>query len=225
MKLQIIHTADGSQTLYLPGMNEQYHSVNGARTESEYVFIEKGFRHHPGTAPTVFEVGFGTGLNALLTAIQAEKEQRKTTYFTIENYPLDKPIIDQLNYGQFFSEQAKLWYQKIHSCPWNKTAEITPWFSLQKIKLDITTSPLSGLGLFDIVYFDAFGPDKQPEMWTPEIFKKIYNHCSTGSIFVTYSAKGEVRRQLGNAGFEMERLTGPPGKKQMLRGIKRISIL
>jgi len=225
MKPQIIPTADGSQTLFLPDMNEQYHSVNGARTESEYVFIEKGFRHHQGKSPVVFEVGFGTGLNALLTAIQTEKEQRKTIYFTVEKYPLDKTVIDQLNYGQLFSEQATQWYEKIHSCPWNEIVEITPWFSLKKMKLDIITSSLADLGPFDVVYFDAFGPDKQPEMWSPEIFKKIYAQCSPESIFVTYSAKGEVRRQLGNAGFEMERLPGPPGKKQMLRGIKRNPIL
>ena len=225
MKPQIIPTSDGSKTLYLPEINEQYHSVNGARTESEYVFIKKGFHQHQEKSPVVFEVGFGTGLNALLTAIQAEKEQRKTTYFTIEKYPLDKTVIDQLNYGQLFSEQAKQWYEKIHTCPWNEMVEISPWFFMKKMKLDIITSSLAELAPIDIVYFDAFGPDKQPEMWTPEIFKKIYNQCSPESIFVTYSAKGEVRRQLSQTGFEMERLPGPPGKKQMLRGIKRIPIL
>ena len=225
MKPQIIPTADGSQTLFLPEMNEQYHSVNGAQTESKYVFIEKGFLHYPGATPTVFEVGFGTGLNALLTAIHAEKTKRKTTYITVENYPLDKKIIEQLNYGQLFSDQAKEWFKKIHACSWDKMTEISPWFFLQKMKLDVTTATLTETEPFDIVFFDAFGPDKQPEMWTPEIFKKIYDRCSPGGIFVTYSAKGEVRRQLSNVGFEMERLPGPPGKKQMLRGIKRISIL
>ncbi|HKI89461.1 MAG TPA: tRNA (5-methylaminomethyl-2-thiouridine)(34)-methyltransferase MnmD [Draconibacterium sp.] len=220
MKQQIIPTADGSQTLFLPDMNEQYHSVNGARTESEYVFIEKGFRFHSGPMPTVFEVGFGTGLNALLTAIVAEKDKRKTTYFTIEKYPLDETIINQLNYGQLVSEKARQWFGQIHACPWNVTVEINPWFFLHKLNANIITSPLTGMKLFDVVYFDAFGPDKQPEMWTPEIFRKIFNRSSAGSIFVTYSAKGEVRRQLEAAGFQMERLPGPPGKKQMLRGIK-----
>ncbi len=222
MKQKIIPTADGSKTLYLPEINEQYHSVNGALTESQYVFIEKGFRSHPGTMPVVYEVGFGTGLNALLTAINAEKYKRKTTYFTIEKYPLDETVINQLNYGQLVSEKAQHWFGQIHACRWNETVEINPWFFLHKLNADIITSPLTDTKYFDVVYFDAFGPDKQPEMWTPEIFRKIFNHCSTGSIFVTYSAKGEVRRQLGAAGFQMERLPGPPGKKQMLRGIKKI---
>lgn len=222
---QVIPTADGSKTLFLPEMNEQYHSVNGAITESEYVFIEKGYQFHPSPEPKIFEVGFGTGLNALLTAIQAAKSQRKTTFYSVEKYPLEDNLISELNYGRLISEEAQKLFEKIHLCAWNKKVEISSFFSLQKIQSDILTSPLEGIEKCDIIYFDAFGPDKQPEMWTPEIFRKIFNLSSPESVFVTYSAKGEVRRQLAAVGFQMERLPGPPGKKQMLRGIKKISIL
>lgn len=223
MERNIIETADGSKTLYLPEMNEQYHSVNGAVTESNYVYLEKGFIFHQKPEPVVFEVGFGTGLNSLLTAVQAEKLKRKTTYFTIEKFPLEDELISKLKYGEFISEGAISLFNKIHACEWNKTVQISPFFLIHKIKAGLIEFNFEKDTLFDIIYFDAFGPDKQPEMWSPEIFQKIYNQCSPGAVFVTYSAKGEIRRQLGRTGFEMERLPGPPGKKQMLRGIKKIS--
>ena len=222
---QVIPTADGSKTLFLPEIDEQYHSVNGAMTESEYVFLEKGYKFHTSRKPKVFEVGFGTGLNALLTALQAEKSQRKTTFYSIEKYPLENNLIRELNYGMLISVEAQNLFEKIHSCAWNEKVEISPFFSLQKIHADILVSPLNEIGKCDIFYYDAFGPDKQPEMWTPEIFKKIYNLGAPECVLVTYSAKGEVRRQLTAAGFQMERLPGPPGKKQMMRGIKKNSIL
>ncbi len=225
MKHEIIPTADGSKTLFLPEMQEQYHSVNGAMTESTYVFIEKGFHFQQKETPTIFEIGFGTGLNALLTALEAQKQQRKTTYISIEKYPLEEELLLQLNYGELISADAQHLYKKIHQCTWNKATEITSYFSLFKLQADILTVPLTEFGSFDIIYFDAFGPDKQPEMWTPNVFNKIFALCSNDAVLVTYSAKGEVRRQLSAAGFQMERLPGPPGKKQMLRGIKKISIL
>jgi tRNA U34 5-methylaminomethyl-2-thiouridine-forming methyltransferase MnmC len=225
MDYQIMQTADGSKTLYLPAMNEQYHSVNGAFTESEYVFIEKGYLFHPAKNPVVFEVGFGTGLNCLLTAISAEKTQRPTTFFSIEKYPLENQWTESLNYGSLISGEAKEIFAALHSCEWGKTVQVSTCFSLHKIKADLTGADISEMGKIDVVYFDAFGPDKQPEMWVPAIFKKIYNQCSEGAVFVTYSAKGEVRRGLSATGFSMERLPGPPGKKEMLRGIKNISNL
>lgn len=222
---KLIPTADGSQTLFLPEMDEHYHSVNGAITESKYVYVEKGFQYNINPEPKVFEVGFGTGLNALLTAIHAEESKRITTYFSIEKFPLDESLLQQLNYGQLISPDAQKLFEKIHQCKWNEMAEISPFFNLEKIKADILVSSLTNIEKWDVIYFDAFGPDKQPEMWTPEIFQKIFEQSLPGCIFVTYSAKGEVRRQLARVGFEMERLPGPPGKKQMLRGIKRNSIL
>jgi len=219
----LIETADGSKTIFIPEMNEQYHSVNGAITESEYVFVNNGFTFRQKKDPVIFEAGFGTGLNALLTAINAEKNNRLTTYYAIEKYPLAGEIIKTLAYGDIISNEAINIYEKIHSCEWGKTVQISPCFYIHKINADLIEFSVNSIPMFDIIYFDAFGPDKQPEIWTPEIFQKIYTNCSPGAVFVTYSAKGEIRRQLANVGFEIERLSGPPGKKHMLRGIKKIS--
>ncbi len=220
----LTETADGSKTIFIPEINEPYHSVNGAITESEHVFINKGFDFHKKNNPVIFEVGFGTGLNALLTAVNAEKNNRRTTYYTIEKYPLPDEIVKALAYGDMMSNNASAMYETIHLCEWGKTVCISPYFYIHKINADLTVFPVNTITtMFDIIYFDAFGPDKQPEMWTPEIFQKIYNNCSPGALFVTYSAKGEIRRQLANTGFKMERLPGPPGKKHMLRGYKTTS--
>lgn len=218
--MQIITTSDGSHTLYLPEMDEQYHSVNGALTESEYVYIDKGFKSFTGKNPTVFEVGFGTGLNCLLTVLQAEKSKRPTNYISIEKYPLEKNIIKELNYGNLISSEARDIFNKIHNCAWNEFVNISEYFNLYKIKGDLIDIDLNPFEHCDVIYFDAFAPDKQPELWTPDIFRKIFSITSPGGLLVTYSAKGEVRRQLAACGFEMERLPGPPGKNEMLRGIK-----
>ena len=223
MKYEVILTNDGSHTLYLPEMKEQYHSLNGAITESKHVYVDKGFLHCKLQNPVLFEVGFGTGLNALLTALHAEKIKKKCLFYTIEKYPLDKKIIKELNYGHIISEQAHIIFNELHESEWNKIIPVNDYFNLFKIEADLTTFPFNKIPLFDIIYFDAFGPDKQPDIWTPDIFKKIAGQTSSGGIIVTYSAKGEVRRQLNMASFTMERLSGPPGKKQMLRGIKRES--
>lgn len=217
---KIIPTADGSKTIYLPEMDEQYHSVNGALTESKYVYIDKGYLFQEKENTVVFEVGFGTGLNCILTAIEAEKHKRTTRYYSIENFPLNRSLIEQLNHVSLFSEPEKRIFNTIHSCQWNKMNQISEHFFLHKIHSRIQDFDISPLKKFDLVYFDAFGPDKQPEMWTPRIFTSLFKQCSGGAVFVTYSAKGEIRRQLTKTGFEMERLPGPPGKKQMLRGIK-----
>lgn len=218
--MRIINTSDGSHTIYLPEMNEQYHSVNGAITESTYVYIDKGYNFHVSKNPTVFEVGFGTGLNCLLTALQAAQDKRPTIYITIEKYQLPKNITDQLNFGQLISEDARIVFENIHACKWNEVVPISEYFNLFKIKGDLIDINLTQFVNCDVIYFDAFGPDKQSEMWTPLIFRKIYSITSLKGVLVTYSAKGEVRRQLAACGFEMERLPGPPGKIQMLRGIK-----
>jgi tRNA U34 5-methylaminomethyl-2-thiouridine-forming methyltransferase MnmC len=219
--MQLIITSDGSHTLYLPEMDEQYHSVNGAITESEYVYINMGFSYFPGKNPKVFEVGFGTGLNCLLTALQTEKSKRPTNYISIEKYPLEKYIIEELNYGNLISLEAKDIFNKIHNCKWNEFVPVSKYFNLYKIKGDLIDIDLNPFENCNVVYFDAFAPDKQPEIWTPEIFRKVYNIISPGGLLVTYSAKGEVRRQMAACGLEMERLPGPPGKNEMLRAIKR----
>ena len=221
--MQIINTSDGSHTIYLPEMDEQYHSVNGAITESRYVYIDKGYNYHASKNPKVFEVGFGTGLNCLLTALQAEHFKRPTSYITIEKYPLHKDIIGQLNFGRLISKEARIVFEIIHASRWNEFVRVSKYFNLLKIKGDLIDVNLTQFENCDVIYFDAFGPDKQPEMWTPHIFRKIYSITSPKGLLVTYSAKGEVRRQLAASGFEMERLPGPPGKNEMLRGIKSLA--
>lgn len=220
MERKVITTADGSKTLFIPEMDEQYHSLNGALTESNHVFINAGYKHHKSIMPVVFEVGFGTGLNALLTAEMAELEKRKTTFVSIEKFPLEQKIIEQLNYGKLISKKAELLYSKINTAKWNEEIQISDFFKLLKIEGDLIDYKFNQALKFDIIYFDAFGPDKQPNMWNSNIFKKIYDASSTNAVFVTYSAKGEIRRQLRDCGYLMERIPGPPGKRQMLRGTK-----
>ncbi|MFV0590326.1 MAG: tRNA (5-methylaminomethyl-2-thiouridine)(34)-methyltransferase MnmD [Draconibacterium sp.] len=221
MERRLIETADGSKTLFIPEMNEQYHSVNGALTESNYVFLQQGYQAHKAKLPTVFEVGFGTGLNALITALEANKRKRKTRFVSIEKYPISIDEIRALEYGSLFEDNANQLFQDIHCAGWNNETYISDYFSIYKIQGDLTSYTFGEDQKFDIIYFDAFGPDKQPKMWQPDIFLKIYTACRQDAIFVTYSAKGEIRRNLAACGFEMERLPGPPGKRQMLRGIKK----
>jgi tRNA U34 5-methylaminomethyl-2-thiouridine-forming methyltransferase MnmC len=220
MKHELIHTADGSPTLYIPELNEQYHSINGAVTESNYVYLEKGYSFHNSANPVVFEVGFGTGLNSLITAIHAEKTHRPTFYIAIEKYPLDNYYIEQLSYGDFFQERGAEIYRHLHQAPWGVEVQISPFFRLLKINNDFTGGEWHLPQFCDIIYYDAFGPDKQPEMWLEQNFVRIFSFTSPGGILVTYSAKGEVRRKMLSTGFTTEKLPGPPGKKEMLRGIK-----
>jgi len=215
-KLQI--TADGSHTLYVPSMDEHYHSVNGAIQESKHVFIEAGFRRINTERIRILEIGFGTGLNAFLTLQQTEISEKSVSFYSVERYPLDAEIVAHLNYGDLIWPEEKELFQTLHSVPWDQPVSITDRFILHKIKGDSNTSELPSD--LDLVYFDAFAPEKQPEMWRPEIFVKLGTLVRRGGIIVTYCAKGEVRRNMQAAGFRMERLPGPPGKRHMLLGIK-----
>lgn len=220
MKLELKNTSDGSSTFYLPELGEQYHSLNGAVTESKHVFLEMGYNYHKSSNPVVFEVGFGTGLNCLLTAHKAEQQKRPTFYIGIEYYPLAIESVNLLGYGRFIPENGHSLFSAIHASEWNVPIQISPWFTLLKMKADFTCLKWELPCSCDIIYFDAFGPDKQSEMWTDNLFSRLYKISLNEGVFVTYSAKGEVRRRLVSAGFSMEKLPGPPGKKEMLRGIK-----
>lgn len=220
--LEMIITADGSKTLFLADINEQYHSVNGAMTESKHVFIQHGLQGHiRDSRLTVLEIGFGTGLNALLTAIYAHENQIRIEYKGIEKFPVAPEIISELDYGSLTGKHGPSFYRAIHSCPWHRLVNIHPWFVIFKEQADVIHYLPPEDFNPDIVYFDAFGPDKQPDMWTVNIFEKIFQMMAHNGILVTYSAKGEVRRRLAAAGFEVERLPGPPGKREMLRGFKK----
>lgn len=219
---EVITTSDGSKTLYLIELDEQYHSVNGAITESRHVFLKNGLEFS-SVKPSLnlLEIGFGTGLNALLTAEYAIENKIKISYFTIEKYPLKPGIISELNYGKLLGNNAELYFGAIHSAEWEKMVDIHPFFRIFKIEADLLESGYKFNSTFDLVYFDAFGPDKQPEMWIPSIFLSLFEILSSGGVIVTYSAKGEIRRRMASAGFSVERLPGPPGKREMLRGIKK----
>jgi len=215
---QLITTSDGSHTIYVPELNEHYHSIHGAIQESEHIFIGAGLEFCSDDPVDILEIGFGTGLNALLTAINSSKKKRLVNYTAIEKYPLEPEIINSVNYGSLKGNDASELFKKIHEAPWGIVNKLTDHFWLNKIEADMTKHPL--LPEVQLVYFDAFGPDKQPEMWTREIFESISGALRKGGIFVTYSAKGEVKRNLRSAGFDVELLPGPPGKRQIIRAKK-----
>lgn len=220
MKKKIILTADGSHTLFVPELNEHYHSVHGAIRESRHVFTGEGFQKLNKIEIKILEVGFGTGLNALLTFDEAKIKNVSVEYYAVEPFPLNAEEIRKLNYCLFIgSDYIEDIFYKMHQAQWGATAEITKTFILTKINASINSLDLPQ-NRFDLIYFDAFAPTIQPELWTREIFCKLYQSMCIGGIIVTYSAKGEIRRMWSAAGLRVERLPGPPGKREMLRGIK-----
>ncbi|MDE6682239.1 MAG: tRNA (5-methylaminomethyl-2-thiouridine)(34)-methyltransferase MnmD [Muribaculaceae bacterium] len=219
MKVEIERTADGSPTLYRQDIDEHYHSVKGALAESTHIYVDLGWHKAAQSkdALTVFEVGFGTGLNALLTA-QASHEQRvPTKYYAVELYPLPKQTTDSLLPYQ--PEEHSSLFQALHNAEWNEEVEINPFFTLIKIQGDLLAMNIPAH--LDVVYFDAFAPEKQPEMWDETLFRKLYDAMKPGAILTTYCAKGSIRRMLQQIGFLTERLPGPPGgKREVLRATK-----
>jgi tRNA U34 5-methylaminomethyl-2-thiouridine-forming methyltransferase MnmC len=223
---EILSTSDGSHTLFVKELREPYHSVNGAITESRHVFIKNGLLYRNKPEVIVFEVGFGTGLNCLLTAIHARENHMKVRYIAVDNYPLADTLIHRLNYLSFVGDEYKDLWEKIHSVAWNSETPVSGSFSLRKCKTDLTEYLFSEeLPLLDVVYFDAFSPDIQPEMWQSGIFDHIFGRCREGAVLTTYSAKGAVRRKWISSGFTVHTLLGPPGKREMLRGIKPADII
>lgn len=220
MERQLQLTADGSHTLYIPEMDEHYHSVNGAIQESSHIFIGAGLHSVEKEDIQLLEIGFGTGLNALLTWKEAELSGRfrHITYHTIERYPLPEEITSRLNYGEQVWPERKSCFDLLHRAEWNKPVDLSGCFTLHKIEGDSNTCPLPDN--INLIYMDAFAPEKQPEMWNEAFYHKLYTHSVEGAVLVTYCAKGEVRRTMQSAGFDMERLPGPPGKRHILRGRK-----
>lgn len=217
--MELERTADGSYTLYVPQLDEHYHSVKGALTESQHIFIEMGLKHSSAPEPHILEIGLGTGLNAFLTLLAAEEMQRKVHYTGIERYPLAEETLRQLDYPGIIGKKHEEDYYAIHQAPWEKETNLSPWFTLHKIEGDFTRHTFQKG--YDIIYFDAFAPEKQPEMWEQSLFNTLYNVLNEGGILTTYCAKGVVRRMLQTAGFTVERLPGPPGgKREIIRATK-----
>lgn len=227
MQRKIVITADGSTTIHLPEWDEQYHSKHGAIQEAYHVFIEHGLRNichseldsQSHKAISILEIGFGTGLNAFITLLEAVKLHVVVDYVGVEAYPVALEEINQLNYTkELKATEKESLFKKMHHVSWNDKHMITPQFSL--IKQHKMFHEINDLYAFDIIYFDAFGARVQPELWTEGIFKKMYKALKTNGVLVTYSAKGSVRRAMQAVGFLVEKLPGPPGKREMLRGRK-----
>ncbi|RJE71462.1 tRNA (5-methylaminomethyl-2-thiouridine)(34)-methyltransferase MnmD [Reichenbachiella sp. MSK19-1] len=225
-KVEIFETKDGSHSLLLPEMNETYHSTHGAITEAQYVFLEKGLAHYREMNPDqqvirVLEIGFGTGLNAWLTALETNKSMESLVYTSLEKYPLAKEVTDQLNYvGQLGDEKGQEVFDLVHAAAWNEQQKITELFSLIKVETDVFQFEVEE-AVYDLIFFDAFAPSKQPEMWSPEVLAKMYQGLAQNGVLVTYCAQGQFKRDIKSAGFEIEELPGPPGKKEMTRATKR----
>lgn len=219
MKLE--QTADGSYTLYVPELDEHYHSVKGALTESRHIFIDMGLKHSSVPSPRILEIGLGTGLNCFLTFIASEETGREIHYTGIERYPLQEEVIRTLDYPSLIGKGHEEAYFAIHQTSWEKEVSLSPSFTLRKIEGDFTRYTFKEK--YDIIYFDAFAPEKQPEMWEQSLFDSLYHSLNEGGILTTYCAKGVVRRMLQAAGFVVERLAGPPGgKREILRATKQL---
>lgn len=216
IRREIQQTADGSHTLFVPEINEHYHSVNGAIQESQHVFIDAGLRRLAKEKIRILEIGFGTGLNALLTLLEAERMKISAIeYHAVELYPLPAECIAALNYEAMACPGRTGLFGTLHATPWEIPVGITDRFILHKIRGDCRSCELPSS--VDLVYYDAFAPDKQPEMWTPEIFSLLRQRMAGGGLLVTYCAKGSARRMMQKAGYSVERIPGPPGKREMLR--------
>jgi tRNA U34 5-methylaminomethyl-2-thiouridine-forming methyltransferase MnmC len=224
MQRNLIVTKDGSHSVAIPEWQAFYHSVHGAISESLHVYIEAGWRywrtqHTAASQYVIFEMGFGTGLNALLTLIEAEQIQQKIMYETVEAFPLEMAIIQQLNYcDTLHRPDLKPVFELLHQCEWNKDIAITDNFIVRKVHTSL--SNFSTGQPVDIIYYDAFAPAAQPELWTEPVFQQLYSLLAPGGILVTYCSKGIVRRALQAVGFSVENIPGPPGKREMIRAIR-----
>jgi len=226
--MKIITTADGSSSIYVKNLDEHYHSIHGAIQESKHIFIKSGlFSENLRQLDdiSILEIGFGTGLNALLTYFSSIEMQKHVHYSAIEPHPLDNKYLQLLNYGNtVLYPQANEIFSLIHAAAWEKQVKISENFSLCKYKISALDIEFPQ-NFFNLVYFDAFSPASQPELWTDTLFEKIYNSMKINGVFVTYSAKGSVKRVLQQVGFCIEKLPGPAKKREILRGIKKFGIV
>jgi len=221
LKRKIIITDDGSTTIHLPDLDEQYHSKHGAIQEAYHVFINTGLEYllkqlQPNPLK-ILEIGLGTGLNAFITLLEADKNKIPISFTGVEAYPISSLEIEKLNYPLLLNS-TEAYFKKLHQSEWEKQISISTHFSILKRKQFF--SEITDKNNFHLIYFDAFGARVQPELWTEQIFKKMYTALKKGGVLVTYSAKGSVRRAMQTVGFEVERLPGPPGKREMLRARK-----
>jgi len=226
LEFQLIITDDGSHTIYVPSLHETYHSKFGAIQESLHVFINEGLgywlTHNKRKSKTlrVLEVGFGTGLNALLSAIyMKDHPEISLKYHALEPKPLPAEITEKLNYYQILRSGKQIW-DRIHNCKWDIEARITGNVQLFKDSTRVENFKNPYAYPYDLVFFDAFAPSKQPELWKPAVFEKLFNLMSESGYLVTFCARGQFKRDLKSVGFHVETLPGPPGKLEMVRAGK-----
>jgi len=216
---KIITTSDGSKTIHLIDWDEQYHSKHGAIQEAYHVFIQSGLSLFRDRPLSILEIGFRTGLNCLISLLEAKKLNLDIQYTGVEAYPIRSEELEQLNYiSELKAEKVVKEFQQMHRSPWEKEVAISDTFRLYKKREDF--KDLNDTNVFNLIYFDAFGARVQPELWTEAIFSKMYAALQNKGVLVTYSAKGSVRRAMQAVGFVVERLEGPPGKREMLRATK-----
>jgi len=218
--LKIIHTEDGSQSLFDDELNETYHSTKGARGESEYVFLEMGVRSVPHRRLKdckfhplkILEVGFGTGLNALLTWGWADRNNTPIHFVTLEPSPVPEEIWNEMD---LMSDPR---FKQLHQASWDELLQLSPHFGLEKSKQVLEEE--TGKNQYDVIYFDAFAPSKQPEIWSVENLDRCYTSLKQGGLLTTYCAQGQFKRNLASVGFQVDVLPGALGKKEMVRGRK-----
>jgi len=217
---KIFLTDDGSTSIFVPELNEQYHSKNGAIQEAYHVYIKNGLHcFEDNTAIDILEIGFGTGLNCLISSIEGQEHNYKINYVGVEAYPIETGLIKQLNYTSLLKyKKIQSLFGKMHSLGWDEKGQLNTIFSLTKQHKKF--QEIKEINKFDLVYYDAFGATIQPELWTESMFKIMYNVLRKNGVLVTYAAKGSVRRAMQSVGFKVERLAGPKGKREMLRAIK-----
>jgi tRNA U34 5-methylaminomethyl-2-thiouridine-forming methyltransferase MnmC len=222
--LKLITTEDGSHSLFNPDLNETYHSIHGAIQESKHVFIDAGLDHwiKNNKKPNlrILEIGFGTGLNAFLTCLHSPPWDVNVYYKSWEAFPIDPELSNQLNYSDTLG--SKHLFEKLYAATWEQAVVISASFTLHKHKGNVISDMFNESSCFDLIYYDAFGPSKQPEMWTKDILSKVVDVLDGNGVFVTYSAKGQVKRDLKSLGLVVETLAGPPGKLQMVRATRSL---
>ncbi|MCX8524966.1 tRNA (5-methylaminomethyl-2-thiouridine)(34)-methyltransferase MnmD [Chryseobacterium formosus] len=223
MEREIKTTNDGSKTLFISELNENYHSHHGALQEAEHVFIKNGLNLINDCEINILELGFGTGLNVLVTINEYLKTDKNhvINYFTLEKYPIKESEIENLAYFELFDNpELKNIYQKIHQSDWEKPIEIIKGFNLHKIQCDFFDLKNIDLPKINLVYYDCFGARVQPDLWEKPLFEMVSDKMNVNGLLTTYSSKGSVRRILEELNFKVEKKQGPPGKREMINAIK-----